>query len=95
MAIRMGDFKLVRYDSNVDTRTGVTHQPVTGPKLYNLANDIGETKDLYAFMPEKARELQTKWNVWDATLMKPLWGFGKSDNDGDPKPGKRKKKKNR
>jgi arylsulfatase A-like enzyme len=96
MAIRIGDYKLVRYDSNVDTRTGKRHQPVAGPKLYNLANDIGEKNDLYAKMPEKAKELQAKWDEWNATLMKPLWPFGKvGDFEGEPgekKPGKKKHK---
>jgi arylsulfatase A-like enzyme len=93
MAIRVGDYKLVRYDSNVDTRTGKAHQPVTGPKLYDLASDIGETKDLSLQMPNKARELQSKWDKWNGTLIKPLWGFGKSDSDGDPKTPKTEKKK--
>jgi arylsulfatase A-like enzyme len=93
MAIRVGDYKLVRYDRNVDTRSGERHQPVTEPKLYNLANDIGETKDLSAQMPGKVKELQSRWDAWNATLMKPLWGFGKSDNDGDPVQKKEKKKK--
>lgn len=95
MAIRVGNYKLVRYDSNVETRTGKPHQPVAGPKLYNLANDIGETRDLYAEMPEKVKELQSKWDKWNATLIDPLWGFGKKDYDGDPgekKAGKKKKK---
>jgi arylsulfatase A-like enzyme len=94
MAIRVGDFKLVRYDSNVDTRTGKMHQPVTAPKLYNLASDIGESKDLSNSMPEKMKELQAKWDAWNATLMKPLWGFSRGDNDGDPgEKDKTKKKK--
>lgn len=93
MAIRVGDYKLVRYDSNVETRTGKHHQPVAGPKLYNLANDIGETRDLYAEMPEKARELQSKWDKWNKTLIDPLWGFGKKDYDGDPGEKKARKKK--
>lgn len=93
MAIRVGDYKLVRYDSNVDTRTGKRNQPIAGPRLYNLANDIGETKDLYSEMPDKAKELQAQWEKWNATLIKPLWGFGKGDNDGDPGEKKAKKKK--
>jgi arylsulfatase A-like enzyme len=84
MAIRVGDYKLVRYDANVDTRTGKRGQPVVGPKLYNLANDIGETKDLFAAMPEKAKELQSKWDKWNSTLSKPLWRFVKGDADQDP-----------
>lgn len=93
MAIRMGDYKLVRYDSNVDTRTGVRHQPVTAPMLYNLASDIGETKNLAATQPAKMKELQATWDVWNATLMKPLWGDGKGDSDGDPGESKKAKKK--
>ena len=82
MAIRMGDYKLVRYDSNADTLTGRPKQPVTAPKLYRLSDDIGESKDLLAAMPERVKELQTKWDAWNATLVKPLWGNGNSDDDG-------------
>ena len=53
MAIRAGDYKLVRYDSNADTRTGKRNQPVTGAKLYNLSMDISETKDLAVAQPER------------------------------------------
>jgi hypothetical protein len=76
MAIRAGDFKLVRYDSNADTQTGQVGQPVTNAKLYNLRDDIGETNDLAAAMPARLQEMQTKWNAWNATLAKPLWGEG-------------------
>jgi arylsulfatase A-like enzyme len=92
MAIRVGDYKLVRYDRNVETRTGAPGQPVAGPRLYNLARDIGETNDLCAALPDKVKELQGKWDAWNATLVKPLWGFGRSDSDGDPKAPKKKKK---
>lgn len=97
MAIRTGDFKLVRYDSNVDTNTG-ERQAVSSAKLYNLSNDIGEIKDLAANMPEKVNKMQKKWDRWNATLVKPLWGQGSNDSDG-PEPGTRKnqnrKKKNK
>jgi arylsulfatase A-like enzyme len=92
MAIRMGDFKLVRYDSNADTLTGKRNQPIAGPQLYDLSKDIGEKNDLFASMPDKAKELQSKWDAWNATLMKPLWAFGPSDSDGDPAQKKKKKK---
>ena len=92
MAIRIGDYKLVRYDTNADTQTGSRKQGVSEPKLYDLAHDIGETKDLASAQPDKVKELQTKWNTWNATLVAPLWGNGKSDNDG-PEPGKPTKKK--
>ena len=90
MAVRVGDYKLVRYDRNADTQTGRV-EPVTAAKLYNLADDIGETKDLAADQPAKVKELQTRWDAWNATLAKPLWGGGKTDDDG-PEPGGRKNK---
>jgi arylsulfatase A-like enzyme len=94
MAIRMGDYKLVRYDSNADTLTGGRRQPVTAAKLYNLASDIGESKDLAATMPDKVKELQTKWDAWNATLVKPLWGSGAGDDDGaEPGAAKKNRKK--
>ena len=43
MAIRQGDWKLVRYDPRVDGMTG----RATESKLYNLADDIGESNDLW------------------------------------------------
>jgi arylsulfatase A-like enzyme len=78
MAIRAGDYKLVRYDSNADTLSGARNQPVTAAKLYCLSTDIGETKDLAATMPEKVKELQAQWDAWNATLVAPLWGGGKA-----------------
>lgn len=96
MAIRAGDYKLVRYDSNADTLTGARNQPVSAVKLYNVATDAGETKDLAATMPEKVKELQSKWDAWNATNIKPRWGSAHTDNDGaDPgtRPPKKAKKK--
>ena len=81
MAIRTGDYKLVRYDNNADTQTGGRRQNVTAAKLYNLRDDIGETKDLSAAMPDKMQELQSKWEEWNATLVKPLWRGGKFAGD--------------
>jgi len=94
MAIRQGDYKLVRYDSNVDTQTGAPRQPITPARLYNLANDLGEAKDLSAEMPEKVLELKRKWDAWNATLVTPLWGGGHTDNDG-PEPGNERPKNRR
>lgn len=74
MAIRMGDYKLVRYDRNVDTQTGRAGQGVTDVRLYNLANDIGETKDLATAMPDKVKELKSKWDAWNVGNVKALWG---------------------
>jgi arylsulfatase A-like enzyme len=94
IAIRAGDYKLVRYDSNADTLTGARNQPVTGTKLYNLAADIGETNDLAATMPEKVKELQSKWDAWNMANVRPLWGSAHTDNDG-AEPGARPPKKSK
>ena len=91
MAIRMGDFKLVRYDPTADPQ-GNRKQPVTEAKLYRLSDDVGEARDLAAALPGKVKELQAKWDAWNATLAKPLWGNSKSDDDG-AEPGVPPKKK--
>ena len=82
MAIRVGDYKLVRYDNNADTLTGRNNQGVTTAKLYNLASDIGETKDLATTLPDKVKELQAKWDAWNVGNIKPLWGGVGGDSDG-------------
>jgi arylsulfatase A-like enzyme len=93
MALRAGDFKIVRYDTNAEMQTGRRAGPVTDVKLYNLRDDIGETKDLAAAMPEKVTELQTKWNDWNATLVKPLWGTGAGETEGAEPEAPAKKKR--
>ena len=98
MALRVGDYKLVRYDRNADTLTGKANQGVTAAKLYDLARDPGETNDLSAAMPDKVKALQAKWDAWNATLVKPLWGGGTTDSDGPEPvapPRKRQKTKSR
>jgi arylsulfatase A-like enzyme len=69
MAIRRGDWKLVRYGPNANLQPGESW-----PKLYNLAADIGESNDLAAKHPEKVKELQGEWDGWNAGNVKPLWG---------------------
>ena len=84
MAIRSGDYKLVRYDPNVDSPGD---KSLASPaRLYRLSDDIGESKDLSETMPDKVKELQAKWDAWNATLAKPLWG-----GRGDGKNGKNAK----
>ena len=64
---------------------------MTSAKLYNLRDDLGETKDLAATLPAKASELQSLWDEWNKANVKPLWGAGAGDNDG-PEPGAAAKK---
>jgi arylsulfatase A-like enzyme len=75
MAIRRGDWKLVRYDPNVEGAKG----RATEAKLYNLADDIGEATDLAAKMPDKVKELQAEWDKWNKDNVAPLWGGGKKN----------------
>jgi arylsulfatase A-like enzyme len=89
MAIRAGDFKLVRYDSAADTRSG-RGEPVTAAKLYNLRTDLGETADLAAAQPDKVKELQALWDTWNTANVKPLWGTG-ADPGAPAKAGKKRK----
>ena len=72
MAVRKGDWKLVKYDAVADGGKGTS--PV---RLYNLADDIGEKTDLAAKQPEKVKELQTAWDEWNKGNVAPLWGGGK------------------
>jgi arylsulfatase A-like enzyme len=72
MAVRKGDWKLVRYDPHADGGTGAA----TPSKLYNLAQDVGEANDLAAKEPEKLKELEAVWAAWNGQLARPLWGPG-------------------
>jgi arylsulfatase A-like enzyme len=72
MAIRDGDWKLVRYDPVVDGEQG----RATAAKLYNLADDVGESNDLIDQHPEKAEALQAAWDEWNQSNVAPLWGPG-------------------
>jgi arylsulfatase A-like enzyme len=69
MAIRQGDWKLVRYDPVMDGGKG----KATEARLYDLAADIGESHDLIHDQPEKARELQAAWDQWNESNVPPLW----------------------
>jgi hypothetical protein len=42
-------------------------------------------------MPDPVKELQAKWDAWNAMLVQPLWGDGRVDSDG-AEPGQRAKK---
>jgi arylsulfatase A-like enzyme len=74
MAIRQGNWKVVRYDPTADGKPD--KGAVTEAKLYNLADDIGEATDLAAKEPERLKKLEDTWQKWNATLVKPLWGAG-------------------
>lgn len=94
MAVRSGDFKLVRYDLNADTGAGIRKSDEVSPaRLYNLRDDLAESKDLASAMPDKVSELQAMWETWNKDNVKPLWGGGAGDSDGAEPGGKRNRKK--
>lgn len=59
-AVRQGDWKLIEYFE--DRRV----------ELYNLKDDIGETKDLAAEMPDRAAELRNTLVRWRGRLNAPV-----------------------
>ena len=59
-AARKGNWKLVR------SRSGAA-------ELYDLAADLGESRDLAAEKPEVLKDLSDAWAKWDAELKDPLW----------------------
>jgi arylsulfatase A-like enzyme len=44
-------------------------------RLYNLAQDIEEEKDLAAENPETVKKLQEAWRAWDKKNIAPLFQF--------------------
>jgi arylsulfatase A-like enzyme len=65
-AIRAGNLKLVQ--GRDDTRNGVTDW-----ELYDLAADIGESKNLAAERPEDMKKLLAQYEAWNKTLEEPRW----------------------
>ena len=74
MAIRKGDWKLVKTSEGPfrDTDPAVLSDLSTA-QLYNLADDIGETKNLADAQPDRVRELAEAWQRWNSALVRPLW----------------------
>ena len=62
-AIRSGNHKLVK------ARGGSGDW-----ELYDLAADLGETKNLAADKPDLANDLLAKYDAWNSSNIKPLWG---------------------
>jgi arylsulfatase A-like enzyme len=77
-AIRKGDYKLV-----------VSEGGGPQPELYDLASDLGETKDLAASQPGRVKELQAAWNAWSAEQAPP----SAPNSPGKAKAAKKKGKK--
>jgi arylsulfatase A-like enzyme len=59
-AIRHGDMKLLKPADG-------------GVGLFDLAQDVGEHRDLSAEKPDVAKKLEQQWRQWDAELQSPKW----------------------
>jgi arylsulfatase A-like enzyme len=59
-AVRRGDYKLLKLAEGEE-------------QLYNLADDIGEAKNLAASQPDKVAELKATYAAWDQQTVEPLW----------------------
>lgn len=98
-AVRMGDWKLVRSAAGGDAEveSGVIRRSVArdtnGAQLYHLGNDIGETTDLAAREPEKAKQLAAAWLEWNRQNVAPLW-YPADAHPGGNGARKTRKKKN-
>lgn len=59
-AVREGDWKLIRVDTNSDL-------------LFNIADDLGETTNLASEQPELVAHLRSLLDEWEEGLVEPLW----------------------
>lgn len=84
MAVRMGDWKLVKargggLDESVQDADSVegtraaSDDELAGAQLFDLAHDIGETTNLAPQQPEKVQQLADAWRRWNADNVAPSW----------------------
>ncbi|MCL4205338.1 MAG: sulfatase-like hydrolase/transferase [Pirellulaceae bacterium] len=81
LAVRAGDWKLTRA---IDQTAA---PPVLKTGLFHLRRDVSEQRDLSEDEPDKAKELQSLWEQWNAQNVKALWGGdanGSDDRKTDP-----------
>lgn len=93
IALRKGDWKLVKANGGSSKTEGAGKGSTEGAELYNLAQDIGETKNLAATNPEKLKELSDAWNALNTQMMDPQWGPVNRGEKKSAKKGKGKGKK--
>ena len=63
--IRQGDYKLIQFFGDyVDLDHGRKYIPEGRVELYNLHDDIGETRDLSKDMPERTQAMLEKLHAW-------------------------------
>ena len=74
IAIRKSDWKLVKAPgAGAEFTERAAAASTAGAHLYNLAQDIGEQKNLVDQEPAKVKELAADWEKWNAELAPPAW----------------------
>ena len=73
MAIRKGDWKLLRMTDAAYTEQPYVIGDLSALQLYNLSDDISEAKNLAAANPKKVKELAADWIRWAKSLGTPAW----------------------
>ena len=73
MAIRKGDWKLVKMSDDGHLRDPAVLSDLSGAELYNLKDDIEERRNLAGARPEKVKYLVAEWQRWNKDLQKPRW----------------------
>ena len=91
MAIRMGEWKLVKGAGAGLGIERAVRTTVDGAELYHLKEDIGEKNNLAETNPAKVRELAAAWTKWNSELVDPKWVPDRKGKAG--KLGKQKRKK--
>lgn len=76
-AIRQGSWKLV------DARDFETKSQ-SGWQLYNLDNDVGESRNLAAEKPQMVAELSKAWDQWNEKNITPLWHGSPTEDPTSP-----------
>ena len=73
MAIRQGDWKLVKTSEGPLPSDPAVLSDLSSAELHNLGEDIGEQKNVAAAYPEKAKALAEAWQRWNSELVRPRW----------------------
>jgi len=73
-AVRSGEWKLLQFDGQT-------------PQLYNLKEDIGESRNLAADSEQRVQEMQKLYQDWSNNMMSPQWR--RQDGRGDGRQGGR------
>ena len=81
-AVRQGDWKLVKAAKDME------------PMLVNLAEDLGEQKDLSTQYPDKKAALQALFDRWNSQMQPPRWEDQRWNGEENRKEAKREKRAN-